>query len=62
MADPGVREVFTFFDKALSQIFEYYATDRGRRRGAKGSPSKGNTMTDALGCAHPEHAPARCTA
>lgn len=56
MADPGVREVFSFFDKALGQIFEYYATDRGRKRGAKRSPTKGNTMTDALGCAAPERA------
>lgn len=54
LEDPEVVEALRFFEKALLQIFQFYATDGGRKRRArtKGPRAGGegrNTMTDALG-------------
>ncbi len=52
LEDTEVVKVFAYYEDALSQIFQFYASQAEIRTKSEGSPRKGgNTMKEALGYA-----------
>ncbi len=51
LEDTEVTKLFGYYEDAIKQIFQFYASQAEIRHKGEGSPRKGmNSMKEALGC------------